>query len=210
MILYYIEQGIGVSYLIKTLAKILLFVPIPFIYIKFVKEESLLEAFKLKAFDKRRLLIGLGFGVLFFLTILVSYNILGYKIDFEAISIELQSKLKVTPLNFIFVGIYITFGNSFLEEFFFRGFIFMNLHELGLRKLAYIYSSLLFALYHVIIFKTWFTAPIFLLALLGLASVGFIFNWMNTRSNNFLNSWIAHIFADTAIILIGLRMFKIV
>ncbi|WP_352418238.1 CPBP family glutamic-type intramembrane protease [Proteiniborus sp.] len=35
-----------------------------------------------------------------------------------------KKKPRITPVNFIYVSLYITFGNSFLEEIFFRGFIF--------------------------------------------------------------------------------------
>ena len=144
-----------------------------------------------------------------FLVIIASYFVLRGYIDFNRIAQELQSKSKVTPSNFIFVGLYITFGNSFLEEYFFRGFIFLNLFNLGSKKLAYIYSSLLFGVYHISIFKTWFNPILIGLALFGLISVGIIFNWLDTKTENFINSWLVHILADSAIIIIGMRMFKI-
>ncbi|MBZ9635369.1 CPBP family intramembrane metalloprotease [Clostridium sp. FP1] len=105
---------------------------------------------------------------------------------------------------------YITFGNSFLEEYFFRGFYLLKSYELKSKKFAYIYSSLLFGVYHIAIFKTWFNSGLVGLALIGLISIGFIFNWLDTRSKNFINSWLVHILADSAIIIIGLRMFGIV
>ena len=108
------------------------------------------------------------------------------------------------------VGIYITLGNSFLEEFFFRGFIFLNLYNQGYKKIAYIYSSLLFGVYHIAIFKTWFSPLLTVLALLGLVIAGIVFNWIDTKSENFINSWIVHILADSAIIIIGMGMFGII
>ncbi|TAH63854.1 MAG: CPBP family intramembrane metalloprotease, partial [Gottschalkiaceae bacterium] len=101
-----------------------------------------------------------------------------------------------------------TFINSFLEEFFFRGFIFLNLYKLGFKKGAYIFSSILFSLYHIGIFKNWFNPLLIILAVSGLISVGFIFNYIDTKSKSFINSWIVHILADAAIMLIGLRMFN--
>lgn len=86
----------------------------------------------------------------------------------------------------------------------------MNLYELKFKKTAYVYSSLLFALYHIAIFKSWFNIWLILLALTGLISVGFIFNFIDTKSNNFINSWIVHILADMAIMLIGMKMFGII
>jgi uncharacterized protein len=209
-VLYFIEQSVGVSYALKTAIKLLLFVGIPIIYIKCIKKEGVAEALRLKNLTIKGLRVGLIAGALFFTIVLGAYLILNGQIDFPSIAEELQTKLKVTPLNFIFIGIYITLGNSFLEEFFFRGFIFLNLYNRGFRRTAHIYSSVLFAVYHMAIFRTWFTLPIMLLALFGLAAVGFMFNWMDTKSDNFINSWISHAFADAAIILIGMRMFQII
>jgi membrane protease YdiL (CAAX protease family) len=109
----------------------------------------------------------------------------------------------------IFVAVYITFGNSFIEEYFFRGFIFLKLHESGCRKTAYVFSSLLFSLYHIMMFRDWFTLPIFLLSVAGLAGVGFLFDYMNIKYKSIYNSWISHILADSAIMFIGFKMFEL-
>jgi membrane protease YdiL (CAAX protease family) len=209
-VLYYIEQGIGVSYIIKTGIKLLLFILVPLFYIFFKREEHTYIVSGNAAKSKPSLLVGLFSGILFFGILLISYYILQSYIDFAPIISELETKLKVTPANFIAVGLYITLGNSFIEEFFFRGFVFLNLYRTEHKVLAYLFSSLLFALYHIMIFRNWFTLPLFGLAVLGLTVVGLLFNWMDTKSNNFVNSWIAHMLADTAIILIGLKMFGIV
>jgi membrane protease YdiL (CAAX protease family) len=210
ILLYFVEQVLIVSYLIKTSIKIMLFILIPYIYMKFIKKESKLKALNYKNIDKNHLKVGCLFGMLSFLIILIAYYILRDVIDLQSISENLQNKSKITASSFIFVGLYITLGNSFLEEYFFRGFIFLNLYEHNSKKFAYIYSSLLFGLYHIGIFKAWFDIKLVVLALLGLIAVGFIFNWIDTKSKNFINSWIVHIIADSAIILIGLRMFGIV
>lgn len=198
------------DYATKTIAKIILFTIIPFIYIKFVQKSSIKDNLNLRRMEASSFKLGLLFGALSFGVILVAYLILGKYIDFNSIVAELQSKSKITPANFVFVGLYITFGNSFLEEFFFRGFIFLNLFNLGYKKLAYIYSSVLFGVYHIAIFKTWFDPLLIGLGLLGLISVGIIFGWLNTKAGNFINSWLVHILADSAIIIIGMRMFEII
>jgi uncharacterized protein len=210
IILYIVEQRVQVNYAIKTLVKLILFAAIPVIYIKCVKKESLKESFRLKSLNKGKLKVGFLSGMLFFVIVISAYYVVQGEIDLNSIAEELQTKLNVTPMNFIFIALYITFGNSFLEEFFFRGFIFMNLYGMNSKRTAYVYSSMLFGLYHIAIFKTWFSLPITLLALFGLISVGFLFNWMDTKSENFLNSWIAHVFADTAVMIIGFKMFGMI
>jgi membrane protease YdiL (CAAX protease family) len=210
LVLYVIEQGIGVNYGLKTLVKIILFTVIPLIYIKVMNKESFSMALRIKEVKISRFRLGLLSGIVFFIIVSVAYLIAQKYIDLSLISRDLETKLKITPANFILVGVYITFGNSFLEEFFFRGFIFMNLYKLGYKKLSYIFSSVLFAIYHISIFKTWFSMPITLLTLFALMAVSFLFDFMDTKSDNFINSWFAHMFADTAVIIIGLKMFQFI
>lgn len=206
IILYFIEQVLVMSYLVKTLCKIIFFTVLPYIYVRLIKRSS--ESNRIRI-NKKDLYLGAGLGAACFIVLISAYFFLKDAIYLNTIANELQSKSKVSSSNFLLVAFYITFVNSFLEEFFFRGFIFLNLYELGFKKLAYIFSSALFALYHIGIFKNWFNPWLIILAIFGLVSVGFIFNYIDTKSKNFINSWIVHILADAAIMLIGMRMFEI-
>jgi membrane protease YdiL (CAAX protease family) len=209
-ILYSLEQALAVDYLTKTVAKLLLFTLIPYFHVRGI------AAFNFKGhlyFGKSATSTftpGLILGAASFLVIIAAYFLLKGHLDLAGIAQELQVKGKITPSNFIFVGLYIMFGNSFLEEFFFRGFIFLNLYQQGFRKFAYTYSSILFGLYHIAIIKTWFNPLLIMLALLGLMGIGFVLNWLDTKSGTIINSWLVHIMADSAIILIGLRMFELI
>ncbi len=207
VVLYFIEQVLVMSYLVKTISKIAFFISIPYIYRFLINGSSASNRIKL---NKKELYIGTGLGILCFVVLMLAYFILKDVIDLNTIANELQTKSKVNPSNFLFVAFYITFINSFLEEFFFRGFVFLNLFMLGYKKLAYIFSSVLFAIYHIGIFKNWFNPWLIALAIFGLVSVGFIFNYIDTKSKSFINSWIVHILADAAIMLIGMRMFGII
>lgn len=210
IVLYTVEQYLMVNYLFKTLLKIILFVAIPYIYMKYIKIQSVKHSLSLKYMRKKQFSYGIIFGILCFMIIIIAYLIFKKFIDFQGILNEMQSKSKITATNFIFVGLYITFVNSFLEEYFFRGYIFLNLYEGGNKVTSYIFSSLLFSLYHLTIFKSWFDIKIMFLALFGLFSVGILFNILDTKSKNFINSWIVHILADSAIILIGCRLFNMI
>ncbi len=57
------------------------------------------------------------------------------------------------------------------------------------------------------IFKTWFSLPLTVLAVFSLVAVSFIFNYINSESKTIFNSWIIHILADAAIIIIGINLF---
>lgn len=188
----------------------MLFTGVPFYYLKVIKKVDIKEGLNLKKLKISDFKLGLLLGLFSFSVIVIAYLVLKGWIDFNAIAQELQSKSKITPSNFIGIGLYIIIINSFLEEFFFRGFIFLNLYKEGYKKLAYAYSSVLFGVYHIAIFKTWFDPFLIGIALFGLVSVGIIFNWLDTKSNNFTNSWLVHGLADGAIILIGMRMFHMI
>ncbi len=209
-ILYLVEQVLTVDYISKTIIKLILFTGIPYIHLVFIEKTNLIKALNLKKFDASKFKLGLIFGVMSFATIIVAYFVFKKVIDLNEIALELQTKSKITSSNFIYVGIYIIFANSFLEEFFFRGYIFLNLFNKGSKKFAYIYSSLLFGIYHIAIFKTWFNPLIVGLALLGLISIGIIFNWLDIKTENFINSWVVHMLADAAIIIVGMIMFNII
>ena len=108
------------------------------------------------------------------------------------------------------MALYISFINSFLEEFFFRGFAFISLKKLTSRKFAYIFSAALFALYHAGMTAGYFHIGIFLATLAGLFVAGIIFNYLNEKSENIYTSWLVHMFANFAINTVGFILFGII
>ena len=147
----------------------------------------------------------LALAVFLFLT--VGYMILSPWIDLSAIPEKLRYS-GVTAENFPLVAAYITLGNSFLEEFFFRGFAFLTLRKHAGEKLAYLFSGVTFAAYHVSILSGWFHPVWFVLFLAGLAVGGMLFDWLD-RKGSLWCGWLVHAAADLAIMLIGMRMFGI-
>ncbi|MCT2537333.1 CPBP family intramembrane metalloprotease [Aquibacillus koreensis] len=207
-LLYILTQQVEVNYLWQTLFKVFVFLLVPLFYYLKVRSLPIKKVFNFSIHPPSK--IAWIFALTTFSIILIAYFTLGRFVDFNAIANEMTSKSNITPSNFIFVGLYITFGNSFLEEWFFRGFIFKNLLNFKYKRTAYVFSSILFAVYHISIFQTWFNPWLILLCLIALFSVGLIFNWLNTKNAGFINSWLVHIFADAAIIIVGLIMFNMI
>ena len=108
------------------------------------------------------------------------------------------------------MAIYISFVNSMLEEFFFRGYAFLILKTECGRLFAYIFSSSLFAFYHVGMTSGWFNPLIYILSMLGLFIGGCIFNLLNERMLSILPSWLVHMCANFAINTIGFILFGII
>lgn len=152
--------------------------------------------------NTRSLVFAIFLGIGSLIVIQVTYWALQQFIDLERIKVLLREQQGINASMFTLVAIYITFGNSLLEELFFRGFL-ANLNI----KHPWVLSSALFAFYHLTIFILWFSWWVLLLALVGLFIGGLLFCWLNAAKNSIWNSWVMHIFADVAIVAIGFQMF---
>ena len=200
LILLWFEQGIEVTYIWKTLAKIILFVVLPLIYIVRMNG-NILNQQQLKKNHFVRPVI-LGFFTM--LSILCAFFLFRDYIDLATLKVDLETRVGVTASIFPFVALYILFVNSFLEEFFFRGWL-VDLFQKT--KWQWFMPSFLFAIYHIAIFLPWFDWPILLIAVIGLFIGGLLFQWLNKTSGTIYPGWIVHISADIGVLLIGFNMF---
>ena len=208
LIMGVVDAVIKPNYLIKSFIKVLLFSIMPILYSRYYKDLDLKSLFKIN--DKKEVVIALLSGLAIFSFILGSYFLLGRFFDFSNIVSSLSENIGVKSSNFIFVSIYISFANSLLEEFFFRGFAFLKLKEVSSRKFAYIFSALAFSLYHLAMMIGWFDIVLFTLTMLGLFVGGLIFNYFNEKYKNIYVTWLIHMFANFAINFIGLILFNII
>lgn len=208
LIMGFIDAVIRPEYLIKSFIKIMLFSIMPILYSRYDKELNLSSLFKVKS--KKEIIIALLSGVAIFTVILGAYFIIGNFFNFSNVVPSLSENVGINNNNFIFVAIYISFINSLLEEFFFRGFAFLKLKEVSTRRFAYIFSSLAFALYHVAMMIGWFDISLFILTLSGLFIGGIIFNYFNEKYKNIYVSWLIHMFANFAINTVGFILFNMI
>ncbi len=200
-----VDAVVQPGYAVKSAIKMLLFLLLPIFYTFYDKDCKLTLLFKP---DKKGLglAIGLAFGV--YAVILAAYFLFRNVFDFSALTASLTSTTGVNKKNFIFVAIYISFANSLLEEFFFRGFAFLTLKKFSSRGLAYGVSAAMFAAYHIAMMIGWFAVPVILLSLAGLFAGGIIFNFFNEKYNNIYLSWLIHMFSNFATNTIGFILFN--
>lgn len=194
-ILLWIEQVLEVEYVWKTVAKAVLFLFIPFMLFR----KSGFPFLRLHKSDRRSMRIAIVSGVAIMVTIIVAFTILQPYIDIGTLLDDLADA-GVTPSVFPFVAVYILFGNSILEEFFFRGLLPGFLKSSHYRLIL---PSFFFAIYHIAIFLPWFSPGILLLAVAGLWMGGIIFQLANERCKTILPSWTIHMFADVGVLLVG-------
>lgn len=205
ILMFIVDYFLKVNYMQKSLIKILLLLLIPIFYSRKNRNINYSGFFRLSSL--KELLFPLFLGLMTYGLIVGAYFLLKDLIDLKNIEKLLGKNLKVNRDNFILVGLYIAFFNSFLEEVFFRGFLFLSLKRLGSSLNAYLISSLFFTVYHLAIIVHWFNLKIFILAMASLFIGGLFFNGLNHRRENIYNSWLVHMFANLAINTVGLIMF---
>lgn len=199
-----VDAVIQPGYAAKSAIKIVMFLLIPIGYCILDKEVSIAKVLKP---NKKGFVIALCLGATVYVVILGAYLLFKNVFDFSALTTSLGETTGVNKSNFIWVAIYISFVNSLLEEFFFRGFSFISLKKFTTRRFAYIFSSSLFALYHIAMMIGWFGVPVILISLLGLFLGGLIFNKFDEKSENIYLSWLVHMFANFATNTIGFMLF---
>jgi membrane protease YdiL (CAAX protease family) len=202
-VLFALEQILMVDYVTKTIAKLMLFLSIP-LAVRYIFQTKSIDLPSVRSSRLiKQLLPGAGIGLAVIGVVAAAYMLVHNRIDSVSIMAELNEKSGITKQTYLFTGLYITFVNSFLEEWFFRNFLFSGLYQRGMRHIAYGWSALLFSVYHLAIFNTWFTPLILGLALLGLMAAGLFLNYMVRRTGSLLSSWLIHLSANIAIIGIG-------
>ena len=199
LIMAFIETVIEPAYAVKSAIKVGVFFLFPLIFGKAAGIKFFDHSFVL---DRKDILKLLALGVLIYAVIFGGYALTDSLFDYASLVASLSTDQKVDSRNFIWVASYISFGNSFLEEFLFRFVSFLKLSQYAGRKTAYVFSSVLFAVYHIAMIGTSFPLPLLLLVLIGLAVGGLIFDFVDEKGKTIYNSWIIHMFADFAIMTI--------
>jgi len=203
-----IDAVIHPNYFVKIPIKIVFFLVLPILFFLFNKNDTS-EFKKLFVFKKKGFLTSIGLGIAVFVVIMGGYLLTKDLIDYSNVTKSLTESMGITADNFIYVAFYIAIINSFLEEFFFRGYGFITLKKYSSRKFAYLFSSGVFAVYHIGMLIGMFNIGALLLLLSGLVAGGCIFNYLNEKNDNIYSSWFVHMFANFAINTVGLILFGI-
>ena len=202
----WIDAVVHPSYFAKIPVKILFFLALPMLFFVVYREEFP-EFRKLFRFERKGLLLSFLLGGGIYALIVGGYFLTRNVFDFSAVTGSLTSGMGITAENFPYVAAYISFLNSFLEKFFFRGFGFITLKKYVGPRLAYGFSPVFFALYHGGMMFGMFHPALLLLLMAGLVAGGLIFNALNDRFGNLYPSWFVHMAADLAIMTVGAVLF---
>jgi hypothetical protein len=162
----------------------------------------------------RGLLLGLGIGLLVAVVLLWLYAAVPHDSSLlQRAAGRLRQKLEEFGLTsrprFILFAVFLCGLHSLLEEYYWRWFVFGRLRRLIPFTPALVAASLAFVAHHVIVLSVYlpdrfFSAVLPLSLCVGVG--GAIWAWLYERTGSLYPSWIGHLFADAAIVLIGYDM----
>ncbi len=195
--LYFIDQILQVSYFYKVIFKLFMIATSYLVGKNFFNMSfDFLRFKKIKNYKKGIILSILTFSIIF-----IGFFIINNFMDLDILKSEFINKYKLTGYKFFIASFYLVIINSFIEEYFFRGFIFLNYKN---RKIGNILSSITFSIYHISNFQNWFDNKLLLiLPIISLVIAGMIFNYLVSITDDIYNSYIPHMFADLSIVIIG-------
>jgi uncharacterized protein len=126
-----------------------------------------------------------------------------------AILSRLQQMGLTGPAGFLALAVFYCVVHSWLEEYYWRWFIFGTLARYLPPAGAMIVSGLGFALHHFVILAVYFPNHVGTLALplaLGVAVGGVFWAWLYHAAGSLYAAWVSHLLIDAAIMTIGYTM----
>ncbi len=156
------------------------------------------------------LALGAAFGAVAFATILWGYHAwLGpagmLAPAGKAIAARVASFGLTSPAGFAGMAVFYAVLHSFLEEYYWRWFLFGQMRRLMPVGAAIGLSSLAFTIHHVIVLAAYFgwRSPATAVFSLAVAVAGVVWAWLYHRSGSLLGPWLSHALADAALFAVG-------
>ena len=156
------------------------------------------------------LALGIAFGIVVAAAMFALYH--GWlKSTNSFLEAEGEIREKITgleldkPWRFIALSMFYPLFHSFLEEYYWRWFVFGQLQKLLRLWPAITLSSFGFMAHHVIVLSSYFglASPTTWLFSFSIACGGAFWAWLYHRSGSLLGPWVSHLLVDAAIFLIG-------
>lgn len=110
------------------------------------------------------------------------------------------------PEAFLAMALFLAVIHSFLEEYYWRWFVFGWLEKQVPRPVALVVSSLAFMSHHVVVLAFYLPGHFWSAVVpfsLGVAAGGGFWAWLYRRSDNLYAPWLSHLLVDAAIMVVG-------
>jgi membrane protease YdiL (CAAX protease family) len=160
--------------------------------------------------NQKKWILGVLFGIMvvasmaiawfFFLSGSEIANVVVEKVNEKVAGMNLS-----TPLKFLALGVFYAVFHSFLEEYYWRWFVFDCLDSMTSTLNANFISSVGFAAHHVILLATFFgwSSPLTWLFSFCVGVGGAIWAWLYRSSGKLSIPWISHLIVDAGIFGLG-------
>ena len=163
---------------------------------------------------------GVGFGLVFGVIIATATALLyawwlkpaG---EIEKAAEQIQNKVAGfgidSALAYFGLGVFYAVAHSFLEEYYWRWFVFGQLRPWVSKTSAIVISSLGFMAHHIIVLGTFFGWTNWLAYFLSLcvAVGGAVWAWLYDRNQSLLGPWLSHALVDAGIFAVGYDIVKV-
>jgi hypothetical protein len=156
---------------------------------------------------------GLAFGLLVAGGMLVLYHAwLGPAGYLDVAREPLGERLSTFAIDslprYVLFGVFISLVHSFLEEYYWRWFVFDRLRRLVPTGAAIALSSGAFMLHHVVLLGVYFHWALLPTGLFSLAVAvgGAAWAWLYHRTGSLVSPWLSHLLVDAAIFAVGYQL----
>lgn len=123
----------------------------------------------------------------------------------EEIEVRLSGLGLFSRGGFLLLAVFYCLAHSFLEEYYWRWFVYGRLKQFTGIPTANVLSSLAFAAHHVILVAVYFPGDYFAIGFfsLSVAVGGAFWAWLYERSESLYSPWVSHLFVDAGLMLVG-------
>ncbi len=155
--------------------------------------------------SRKMLILSFLWGLFLFAVIFTFFSLFQERIwDSTAIS-RVISKWGINTMNpFLFLSVMV-FGNAFLEEFFWRGYITQKLSKFFGNRGVILFSALFYTSYHGITTGVLFSLQYAMISTIAVFAAGVVWGTVRVRTASILFPVITHLFVDLAIMMVYLK-----
>ncbi|NUQ62040.1 MAG: CPBP family intramembrane metalloprotease [Pirellulales bacterium] len=184
---------------------------LPILWVAIFRRQRLV----LRGPQRAGLLDGLAFGLVVFAAALLLYHLWlkpsGYLVPAAGVVRDKIAAFYVDSLwKYAAMGVFYCVIHAFLEEYYWRWFVFDELRRLLPVAAAIAVSALGFTLHHILVlgfYFGWFSIATWFFSL-AVAVGGAFWAWLYHRSGSLYGPWLSHLLIDAAIFAVGYDMVK--
>jgi membrane protease YdiL (CAAX protease family) len=187
--------------------------PVAFVWL-FYREKFVFRKHNQLPTDKSGSLNNFHFGLVFGVAVVVlMFSCYFLLIDRTDISLRLKTMVseKITSIGmssvwkYTALGIFYAICHSFLEEYYWRWFVFDHLRMMISARWANLISSIGFMAHHVVLlgFFFGFDSPLAYVFSAAVGIGGVFWAWLYAREDGLFSPWISHMIVDAGIFLLG-------